>query len=102
MLIGLSSFVIEDNFAIFLLFQKALFMLGMFLPVEFLPEWLQNICKKLPFSYIHWAPAKIFVSYSRELCLELIPVQAVWVICMIIATLLFYHISIRRLQINGG
>ena len=102
MLIGLSSFVIEDNFALFLIYQKMMFMLGMFLPVEFLPEWLQVIAKNLPFSYVTWAPAKIFVDFSPELCLELIPRQAMWALCAVIATLVCYHFSIRRLQVNGG
>ena len=102
MLLGLSSFVIEDNYAFYLIYQKATFMLGMFLPVEFLPGWLQRIAKNLPFSYVHWAPAKIFVDYSYQMAIELISRQGLWVACAIAATLLFYHLSIRRLQVNGG
>ena len=102
MVIGLSSFVVEDNLAFYLIYQKAAFMLGMFLPVEFLPNWLQPVAKSLPFSYVYWAPAKIFVSYSPELFLELIPRQAVWALCAVAAALAIYHFSIRRLQVNGG
>ncbi|MDR0469653.1 MAG: hypothetical protein LBH09_06725 [Peptococcaceae bacterium] len=102
MLIGLSAFVLEDNFALYLVYQKLNFMLGMFLPVEFLPDWLQPVAKSLPFSYIYWAPAKIFVDYSPELCFELIPKQAAWVAAAIVASLLCYRLSVRRLQINGG
>lgn len=102
MLIGLSAFVLEDNFALYLIYQKATFMLGMFLPVEFLPSWLQAVAKNLPFSYVHWAPAKIFVSYSPELCLELIPRQAGWTLCAILLTLVSYNLCVRRLQVNGG
>ncbi len=67
MMIGLLSFIMEDNFAFFLIYQKLVFMLGMFLPVEFLPDWLQSIAKALPFSYVCWAPAKLFVNFSPEL-----------------------------------
>jgi ABC-2 type transport system permease protein len=102
MLIGFSSFVMEDNFALYLIYQKIAFMLGMFLPVEFLPEWLQGIAKNLPFSYIFWAPAKLFVQYSPVLFLELVPRQALWVLVLISLTLLCYRLSVRRLQINGG
>ena len=102
MLIGLSSFVMEDNLALYLIYQKLVFMLGMFLPVEFLPGWLQVIAKNLPFSYVSWAPAKIFVDFSPELCLELIPRQFLWTLCAVAATLLCYHFCIRRLQVNGG
>ena len=102
MLIGLSAFVLEDNFALFLIYQKASFMLGMFLPVEFLPAWLQQIAKSLPFSYIYWAPAKLFVDYSQEICRELIPRQGAWAAAAIALTLACYRLSVRRLQVNGG
>ncbi len=102
MLIGLSAFILEDNFALYLIYQKISFMLGMFLPVEFLPAWLQPIAKNLPFSYVHWAPAKIFVNYSPEICWELIPRQAVWVAATVALVLLCYSLSVRRLQVNGG
>jgi len=102
MLIGLSAFVIEDNFAMFLIYQKLGFMLGMFLPVEFLPGWLQPVAKNLPFSYIYWAPAKLFVDYSPATALELIPRQAAWTVFAVVSVLLCYRLSVRRLQINGG
>lgn len=102
MLIGLSAFVLEDNFALYLIYQKLNFMLGMFLPVEFLPSWLQPVAKNLPFSYVSWAPAKIFVNYSPELCLELIPRQAGWTAAAVALTFFCYRQSARRLQVNGG
>lgn len=102
MLIGLSSFIMEDNFALYLIYQKINFMLGMFLPVEFLPSWLQPVAKNLPFSYVYWAPAKIFVSYSPELSAELITRQSVWTIAAASLVLLCYRGGVRRLQVNGG
>jgi ABC-2 type transport system permease protein len=101
-LIGLSAFVIEDNFALYLIYQKLNFMLGMFLPVEFLPLWLQPIAKNMPFSYVYWAPARIFVNYSPEICLELIPRQALWAFVTITFVFMCYRLCVRRLQVNGG
>jgi ABC-2 type transport system permease protein len=102
MLIGLSSFFMEDNFALFLIYQKLNFMLGMFLPVEFLPAWLQSVAKSMPFSYMFWAPAKLFVSYSPSLFWTLVPRQAAWAAVCVGLTLLCYRFSVRRLQVNGG
>ena len=101
-LIGLTAFSLEDNFALYLIYQKLNFMLGMFLPLEFLPGWLQPVAKCLPFSYIYWAPAKIFVGFSPALCLELIPVQAAWAAAAVVSAHAYYRFSIRRLQVNGG
>jgi len=102
MLIGLSSFIMEENFALYLIYQKINFMLGLFLPVEFLPAWLQGIAKNLPFSYMYWAPAKLFVNYSRELFVELVPRQAAWMVVVVTLTFLCYRGGMRRLQANGG
>jgi len=102
MLIGLSAFVMEDNFALYLIYQKLTFMLGTFLPIEFLPGWLQNIAKNMPFSYVSWAPAKLFVDYSPALFRELIPRQAGWAAAAIALTLIAYRLGVRRLQVNGG
>ena len=102
MLIGLSAFVMEDNFAIFLIYQKICFMLGMFLPIEFLPEWLQPIAKSLPFSYVYWAPAKLLVDYSPSLFLQLAPRQAAWAFAAAVLTVFCYRLSVKHLQVNGG
>ncbi|MCL1914603.1 MAG: hypothetical protein FWG10_12205 [Eubacteriaceae bacterium] len=102
MLIGLSSFVYEDNFALYLIYQKLTFMLGMFLPVEFLPQWLQPIAKALPFSYVHWAPAKLFVDYSPSLAVWLIIRQAGWVAAFSGLVVAIYRVCVARLQVNGG
>lgn len=102
MLIGLSSFIMEDNTALFWIYQKLYFLLGMFLPVEFLPGWLQPVAKNMPFSYVFWAPAKLFVDYSPTLFWTLVPRQAMWTAVFIGLTLLSYRAGVRRLQINGG
>ena len=102
MLIGLSSFIVEDNFALYLIYQKICFMLGLFLPVEFLPDWLQPIARGLPFSYICWAPAKLFVTYSPELFWELVPRQAAWTGLAVLLALAAYRAGVRKLQVNGG
>jgi ABC-2 type transport system permease protein len=102
MLLGLAAFVMEDNFALYLVYSKLTFMLGMILPVEFLPLWLQPIAKNLPFSYVHWAPAKLIVDYSPGLFLELVPRQLTWLAFTAAAVLLTYHFCVKRLQINGG
>jgi len=102
MLIGLTAFIMEDNFAIFLIYQKLCFMLGVFLPIEFLPVWLQPVAKNMPFSYVAWAPAKLFVDYSPALFLELVPRQLAWTALSVVLVLVFYRLCVKRLQINGG
>jgi ABC-2 type transport system permease protein len=102
MSIALTAFTLEDNLAIYLIYQKASFMLGMLLPVEFLPPLLQRVARALPFSYVFWAPARLFVGYSRDLFWELVPRQALWCAAVAALSLIAYRAGVRRLQINGG
>jgi ABC-2 type transport system permease protein len=102
MLIALSAFVLEDNGAFFLIYQKINFMLGMFLPVEFLPSWLQPVAKNLPFSYIYWAPSRLFTDYSPAHFMTLVPRQAAWAALFVVLALVAYRGSVKRLQVNGG
>jgi ABC-2 type transport system permease protein len=102
MLIGLSAFIMEDNFSLYLIYQKICFLLGLFLPVEFLPVWLQPAAKAMPFSYVYWAPAKLFVDYSAELFWQLVPRQLLWAAVAVGLTMAAYNAAIKRLQVNGG
>lgn len=102
LLIGLSAFVLEDNFAVYLIYQKLTFMLGVFLPVEFLPGWLQAVARNLPFSYVAWAPARLFVDFSWPLFGQLVPRQLAWLAAVTGMSLWAFRRLSRRLQINGG
>jgi len=102
MMLGLSSFIMEDNFALFLIYQKLVFMLGLFLPVEFLPDTIQKIAKLLPFSYVTWAPAKLFVDFSWPLFWSVVPVQIIWLAATATLTMLCYRGGVKKLQVNGG
>ena len=100
--VGLTAFRLEDNTAIYLIFQKLVFMLGMFLPVEFLPGRLQGIAKALPFSYVAWAPAKLFVDFSVDTFLQVAPMQVLWIVVAVGISLAMYRGGMRNLQTNGG
>ena len=102
MAVGLTAFRLEDNSAVYLIYQKLVFMLGMFLPVEFLPGWLQGIARVLPFSYVAWGPARLFVDFSWGLFLQVVPMQVLWISVMLGVSLLMYRGGMRNLQANGG
>jgi ABC-2 type transport system permease protein len=102
MAVGLTAFRLEDNSAIYLIYQKLVFMLGMFLPVEFLPGWLQGIARVLPFSYVAWGPARLFVDFSWGLFLKVAPMQVLWIAVAVGISALMYRGGMRNLQANGG
>jgi ABC-2 type transport system permease protein len=102
MALGLTAFRLEENGAFHLIYQKLVFMLGMFIPLEFLPGWLQNIARWLPFPYVAWAPARLIVAFSWNLFWQVLPMQLGWLILAILLSCLIYRSGVRNIQANGG
>lgn len=100
--LGLTAFTVEENTAFYLIWQKLVFMLGMFLPLEFLPGWLQNIARWLPFSYIAWAPAKLAVAFSWEHFWRAVPVQAAYCAVFMGLSWLMYRRGVKGIHAHGG
>jgi ABC-2 type transport system permease protein len=102
MCLGLTAFRLEENGAFYLIYQKLVFMLGMFIPLEFLPDWLQRIARWLPFPYVAWAPARLLVAFSWDLFWQILPMQVIWAVIAIGLSLLLYRQGMRGVQSNGG
>ena len=102
MALGLTAFYLEENTAFFLIWSKLVFKLGMFLPVEFLPDWLQTVARSLPFSYIAWAPARLAVSFDWAHFAATVPLQALWVVLLAGLSVLLYGKGVKRIHANGG
>jgi len=101
--IGLLAFVTEDTFSFRLIYQKLIFILGgLLIPVDFLPEWLQKIALALPFSYVTYAPAKLFVAFEWSAFVRIVVMQLFWL--GVTGAFLFfqYRWATRRLAVNGG
>ena len=94
MALGLTAFRLEDNTALYLIFQKLVFMLGVFLPVEFLPGWAQAIA---PFTPAYWA-----MEGFREVTLRSGGLADVAVPLLVLAgfTVAFAVIAVVRFQVE--
>ncbi len=102
-LIGLAAFVSEEVAPFEWIYQKFTFVLGgMLIPLDFYPVWLQSISKALPFAYMMYAPARIFVKPEWSHFLQLLSNQAGWLVLMGGLLILAYARGLRRLAINGG
>lgn len=100
--LALSAFQLEDSFGPYLIYQKLVFMLGTFLPIEMLPGWLQGVARWLPFSYVAWAPARLITRFSWPLFWQVVPVQALWMLIALGIALRMYRAGERKLSANGG
>ncbi|MBV6451867.1 MAG: hypothetical protein MHPDNHAH_02614 [Anaerolineales bacterium] len=102
-LIGLAAFVVEETNSFELIYQKFVFILGGFLiPLDMFPAWLQKIAYALPFPYMMYAPARLFVKPDMDLFWQMLAGQIIWVVVFVALLSFVYQRSERSLTINGG
>lgn len=101
--IGIAAFWFEDISAFLWMQQKLVFILGgMLLPLEFFPRFLQDIAINLPFAYIAYAPAKLFVSFTSEFFIQTVLMQLFWIGFFAALATALYKIGSKKVSINGG
>ena len=102
-LISVFALWLEDSKSMHFIYQKVVFVLGgMLLPLDIFPDWLASIGKSLPFSFIAYLPAKLFVGFNWNDFLILIAKQIGWILIFVACTIIVYRISFKRISINGG
>lgn len=103
MCLALSSFWFEENSSFFWIYSKLVFILGgMLVPIDIFPNWLQSICRYLPFAYVTYAPAKLAVSFSMESFISLFSMQLIYIGVFILLSMVLYRTGARDLNVNGG
>jgi len=101
--IGLLAFWIEEVRGIHFIYNKFVFVIGgMLVPLEIFPFWLAKIGLVLPFSYIAYHPAKLFVMFSFKYFFNIILIQLAWIFVFIMISLFVYSIVSKKVIINGG
>lgn len=102
-IIGLSAFLVEDVSAFIWIYQKLAFILGgMLIPLDFYPDWLQIIARALPFSSVTYGPARLFVTPTLELFVNVMLVQIIWIVILANLLTFAYRRGVAYLTVNGG
>ena len=102
-LIGLAAFVAEEVTPFEWIYQKLVFILGgMLIPLDFYPAGLQTLAKSLPFAYMMYGPARLFVRPDMALFIQVIAGQLFWLVVLGGLLVLAFSRGTRRLAINGG
>ena len=103
MSIALLAFWFEDTNSFRWIYDKILFTIGgMLVPIEIFPKWLANISNVLPFSFVAYHPAKLFVNFDLSNFLKVSGIQVVYIIIFLSIALILYKVGARRVNINGG
>ncbi|MCC7117280.1 MAG: ABC-2 family transporter protein [Anaerolineales bacterium] len=102
-MIGLSAFIVEDVSAFTWIYQKLAFIFGgMLIPLDFYPNWLQAIAKALPFASAIYGPARLFVTPTLELLINVMSLQIVWILVLSFTLAFIYRRGLTQLTVNGG
>ena len=104
-LIGLSSFWVEDSTGWYLVLSMFRMMgSGMLLPFQMMPHWLGRILLNLPFGYVLYGPAKIAVTnhVSGLLVSRIIGGQVVWILILTTIVVVVSRAGNHKLAIYGG
>jgi ABC-2 type transport system permease protein len=102
-MIGLLAFIVEDVSAFMWIYQKLAFIFGgLLIPLDFYPQWLQAITRALPFSSTIYGPARLFVSPTLALFVNVMLLQIMWIVILGLSLSLAYRRGLTQLTINGG
>ena len=102
-MIGLLAFFVEDVSAFMWIYQKLAFLFGgMLFPLDFYPEWLQKIAGALPFSSVTYGPARLFVTPTVELFVNVMTLQILWIVILGLLLTFAYRRGVAYLTVNGG
>lgn len=102
--IGLLVFWMKDGTytrmtadALFILFS------GIDIPLWFYPDWLNSFCDFLPFSYVAYKPAAIWLGMGEaEQWHKILLVQLFWVFILFVAESLIWKQIQSSIEIQGG
>jgi ABC-2 type transport system permease protein len=79
------------------------FLLGAYIPIPFMPPWLQRITALLPFRYTADFPFRVYSgSIAGTEALLGLGVQAFWLLALVGLGLWGFKASLKRLVIQGG
>lgn len=101
--IGLIAFWVEDVSGLYLLYSRAIMILGgTLIPLEAYPDWLAVIARALPFQYLMYQPARLLVSGDVASWLRVLSVQLLVIAVVLVPMLLIYRLGLRRVNAQGG
>lgn len=101
--LGLLAFWVEDASALYLIYERSLWILGgMLIPLDFFPPAWRAVAEWLPFNHILYGPARTLAHFQPARFWSLLWHQAAWIIFFTVLVSLLYRAGVRRLNVNGG
>lgn len=103
MLVGLLAFWMEDTQGVWLLADRAKMILGgLLLPLELFPGVIRQVVDWLPYRYMLYEPARLFVRFALPDLQRVLLWQVGWLAAGGVGITLLYRAAVRRVNLNGG
>ena len=103
-LVGLSAFwTLDASGTVAIVNPVTIFFSGAIIPIVFLPAWLENLSRILPFAAILQVPLEVFLGKHRGLELwAILGHQALWAVVLLAAGRVVLAAATRRVVVQGG
>ncbi|MEV6349286.1 ABC-2 family transporter protein [Actinoplanes sp. NPDC051851] len=104
LLIGLSAFWTVDNWGLSTLYRfVAAFLAGAAVPLTFLPGPLRAVAEALPFRFVVYEPAAIYVGQVQGAeAVRALGLAVLWIVVVAGLVALVWRRAFRRVVIHGG
>ncbi len=101
--VSLTAFWVEDTGPFYLIYRRLVMLLGgMMIPLDVFPEPLSSIARALPFSYIVYGPARLWVAPTPEFFTSILPGLGVFLFLAGLLVWRIYSTGQRNVVVNGG
>ena len=102
-LIGLSTFWIQEAQPVFLIWQKLAFVFGgLILPLDIYPEWVRTIALATPFAPLLYGCGRMAFGFDPAAALLVAAQIVAWGVALYLLVAWMYLRSLRILTVNGG
>jgi ABC-2 type transport system permease protein len=101
--IGLLAFWFEEVSPFYWILQKMIFIVGgLFIPIDFYPDWLQRFAVYSPFAFSAYWPATTMVAFTPERFLTTVVGQLAYAALLTLAIAATFVAAARRVHVQGG
>ena len=103
-LLGMVAFWLEQAQAVMWSFAVILnFLSGMFMPLDFFPDWSVRVLELMPFAAFSYIPAKLYMNQiSPAESVNLLIVYIMWIFVLMTLNLAVWRAGVKKYSAIGG
>lgn len=78
------------------------FLGGVFIPLDFYPQWLQNVIGFFPFKYIYYVPVSHCLASNGRISVWMMGMQLGWVLLFLVFAVWLRKKADKKMTVQGG